>query len=65
MEGSMKSPFRLLLVAGVIAAYSAGPSTLRPFYQLLANPAASVQRAESLAQVVMRVDAFTHLLRRP
>lgn len=61
----MKSPFRLLLIAGLVAAYGSGPSTLRPLYQLLANPAASVQRAESLAQGLMRIEAFAQSLRRP
>jgi hypothetical protein len=61
----MKPPFRLLLIASLMATYGAGPSTLRPLYQLLANPAASAQRAESLAQAVMRIEAFVQSLRRP
>jgi hypothetical protein len=61
----MKSPFRLLVVAGVVAMSGANPSTLRPICQLLANPTASMQRAETLAQWAMRVDNLKTLFRRP
>lgn len=61
----MKSPFRVLVVASLVAVCSANPSTLRPLYQLMTNPGACMQRAESLAQVVMRIDSLSHLLRRP
>jgi hypothetical protein len=60
----MKSLFRLLVLAGLMAIYGANPSTLSPLYQLLANPVTSMQRAETLAQWLMRIDAVKNLLRR-
>lgn len=61
----MRSLFRLLIITALAALYGANPSTLGPLYQLLANPTVSVQRAETLAQFLMRVDAIKNLLRRP
>jgi hypothetical protein len=55
----------LLIITALAALYGANPSTLGPLYQLLANPTVSVQRAETLAQFLMRVDAIKNLLRRP
>jgi hypothetical protein len=56
---------RLLVVAAMVAVYGANASALRPLYQLLANPGPYVQRAETLAQLVTRLESVTDLLRRP
>jgi hypothetical protein len=55
---------RLLLAACATAVYCAGLPGLRVLYPLLANPTACAQRAEALAQAVIRVQALTHVIRR-
>ena len=55
---------RLVVAACAAALYCAGPPGLRVLYPLLANPTACAQRAEALAQVVIRVQALTHVIRR-
>lgn len=60
----MNARLRLLAAAGAVALYCAGPSMLRVAYPLLASPTACAQRAETLAQVVFRVEALAHILRR-
>jgi len=59
----MNARLRLLLAAGAVAAYSVLP-VLRPLYPLLSNPAACAQRAESLAQLLIRAHVFTLVSRR-
>jgi hypothetical protein len=59
----MRSLLRLLVIASLMAMYGVNPSTLRPLYQLLANPTTSIQRAETLAQWLVRVDSVKNLLR--
>ena len=55
---------RFVITACVAALYCAGPSGLRLLYPLLASPTACAQRAEALAQAVIRVQALTHVIRR-
>lgn len=60
----MTPGIRRILAAGAVVAYCAAPSSVRPLLQLAANPISFAQRAEALAQAVIRVDSFTHILRR-
>jgi len=53
-----------MLVGGcAVAAYCTTPAT-RALVQVLANPAVCMQRAESLAQLLLRIESFPHVLRR-
>ncbi|HSV21092.1 MAG TPA: hypothetical protein VLR71_21975 [Casimicrobiaceae bacterium] len=55
---------RLVVAACAAALYCAGPPGLRLLYPLLTNPTACAQRAEVLAQAVIRVQALTSVFRR-
>jgi hypothetical protein len=55
---------RIVLIACAVAAYSGAPQLVRPLVQVLANPAACAQRAQVIAQAVIRVGSLTHILRR-
>ena len=54
----MNTRLRLLLAAVAVAAYSLLP-VLRPLYPLLSNPVACAQRAETLAELLVRAHVFT------
>ena len=60
---AMNPRLRVLLAACAVGACCVAPAA-RPLLQLLVNPGLCAQRAESLAQVLLRIDSWTHLLRR-
>jgi hypothetical protein len=55
---------RLVVTACIAALYCAGPPGLRLLYPLLTSPTACAQRAEALAQAVIRVQTLTNVIRR-